>query len=130
MRASAQGALIGGQRIEHGGLRVDVQRRAVLLRQRGQLAVFEIEIVAAAGQMGGARKGHGRVSVSVSEADDGVAGAGAEAAGGAVDAGCAAAGLAGRLRGPFWPHPAMPADARAIAQTSPEGHAAMDRWGG
>ena len=39
------------------------------------------------------------------------------------------AGLAGRLSGPFWPHPARPTDARTSAQTRPEGHVEVGRWG-
>ena len=83
VRPAGQRALVGGQRVEHRALRVHVQRRAELARQRVERAAVEPKFGALARQVGRAGQAHRE--------------AGAEAA--------VAVAAAGSVSGPFWPQP-------------------------
>jgi hypothetical protein len=94
--AADQRVLVGGQRGEHCGARIGVQGRAVLARQGVEAQLFDVEPIAAPGDVGCAGQRVHRET------------AGAEAVPAA----------AGRVRGPFWPQPHNSVDSATAASPS------------
>jgi len=106
--AAGQRAPVRGQRLQHRALRIDVQRRAELARERVEVAAVELQRIADALQLRGARQ-RGLHRAGIPEAGVEAAPAAADAAG----ADAAAAG-GGSTSGPFWPQPAAAHASSAI----------------